>query len=436
MARVFNLGDVIYGKQRYVIQQGSEESVYLRDGIFALSYKALGDDGKCHLLKVYKEPSPDQSWFKAYCAYQSELMTRLERLNENVILIEETFVDPHEGYIQIIEWVNGQNLQDIRDKASRGPEEIGRRIDLAKVLLFAFDRLHQSGIVHSDQKLENVFAEYDPTLGLKWRVKINDFDWSILLERKPPWQGGPRGTPDYASPEHFQGEWPTTKSDMFTIGVMLFEMLTGHHPYDPLIQEAETIDQARQIMMDACKRGWKPDFDSVNPEVASSIPKAFKEGILACLSWDPGVRPTAKELHSVLISKSASSAPTAASPLSCSPAPVASCPDSAKKKLVLQLNGSSLKWRAVERTIFSRRMCEKFFGMEFPSISSEQAYLEPSEDRTQWYVTHRHGASNATMVDNKPVEGKSALKAGMKLQVGNPQSGSIAIEILIGFEPV
>lgn len=465
MPTLLRVGEVLSGRERYEIEPVTPDSGILTDGIYAVSYKARGQDGRFHLLKVYKEPLPTDRWFKAYISYQQEIQKRLSKLGESVIQLEETFVHSSGEYIQIIEWVDGKTLQDVRDEHV-SDENIAQRLNLCKVVAYGLIELHRAGIIHCDQKLANVFAARAPSLGLGWRVKINDFDWSILKDRKAPWPGAPKGTPDYASPEHFRGESPTEASDIYTVGgIMFFELLMGSHPYDPVIQEAEAIEQAVQLMMQACKKGWKPDFEEIDPAKAARVPQNVKDAILACLSWSPAERPSAEDLHKVLLG---APFPKSGTAVTSSPKPataVASAPvsgtvtpaevalrkiregkslKSATSKLSasgptilrLGLPGTKLAYPISARTVLSRGSLERFFQVKFPGISSNQATIEPSDDKREWFITHREGAVNLTCVNGTLANGRVKLEDGMRVEVGNPSSGKIESSLVVSILPL
>jgi serine/threonine protein kinase len=105
-----------------------------------------------------------------------------------------------------------------------------RHATWAKVLVAAVGTLHDAKIVHADLKPANAYLIKDPTIASEYQLKLIDMDFSILADRKPPWQGyqGHVGTDNYRSPEHLtRGAVPILASDVFTLGLMLYELLAG-----------------------------------------------------------------------------------------------------------------------------------------------------------------------------------------------------------------
>src|SRR5262249_27724057 len=103
-------------------------------------------------------------------------------------------------------------------------------------VLEALDAAHRAGVIHRDLKPENVFIALDAVNGVAI-VRLLDFGIAKVLNEFT--DGTPRtrtgivfGTPDYLSPEQATGEGPLDgRSDLFAIGVLLFEMLTGTRPF-------------------------------------------------------------------------------------------------------------------------------------------------------------------------------------------------------------
>jgi len=125
----------------------------------------------------------------------------------------------------VMEWVEGKLLRDLMLEA-RLPQDRAIRITLA--ILEALDYVHSHGVVHRDLKPENIFVDGDST------VKLIDFGIASV---------GPGGgltfrglapilgTPDYISPERAKNHRGDLRSDLYSMGVILYEMLTGSVPF-------------------------------------------------------------------------------------------------------------------------------------------------------------------------------------------------------------
>ena len=125
------------------------------------------------------------------------------------------------------EYVAGETL---RDEIARGPLPIGRSLQTALALAEALTAAHERGIVHRDLKPENVIRHPSGT------VKILDFGLARFHDAEQTTlhlsrEGMVLGTPAYMSPEQIRAEDVDGRSDLFALGVMLHEMVSGRHPF-------------------------------------------------------------------------------------------------------------------------------------------------------------------------------------------------------------
>ena len=130
----------------------------------------------------------------------------------------------------VMEYVEGEPITEFCDSRKLS---ITERLKLFQQICASVQYAHDNLIVHRDLKPSNILVANDGT------VKLLDFgiakllDPSLLgIEDSPPSQTGFHAmTPEYASPEQARGESITTASDVYSLGVMLYELLTGHRPY-------------------------------------------------------------------------------------------------------------------------------------------------------------------------------------------------------------
>jgi serine/threonine-protein kinase len=126
----------------------------------------------------------------------------------------------------VLEWVDGRLLRQIMNEQKPLPPERAIRITLA--LCKALDYIHSQGVVHRDLKPENIMVGPDD------QVKLIDFGiaanagsrrltFAKLTEAM--------GTPDYISPEQVKGKRGDARSDIYSLGIMFYEMLTGTVPF-------------------------------------------------------------------------------------------------------------------------------------------------------------------------------------------------------------
>ncbi len=124
----------------------------------------------------------------------------------------------------VMEYVGGESLDRLLAKDDRGlPVETA--LQLAYELAEALDCAHAQGVVHRDLKPANILLTEDG------RAKIADFGVAKLNLAHTTLAGRALGTPAYMSPEQLNGEAVDGRSDLFSLGVVLYTMLTGHRPF-------------------------------------------------------------------------------------------------------------------------------------------------------------------------------------------------------------
>jgi serine/threonine-protein kinase len=126
----------------------------------------------------------------------------------------------------VMEWVRGRLLRHIvREQAPLPPE---RAVRIAVGICDALDYIHRNGVVHRDLKPENIMVDGDD------HVKLIDFGIAGKAGARRLTFGKlsqVMGTPDYISPEQVKGKRGDGRSDIYSLGIMLYEMLTGKTPF-------------------------------------------------------------------------------------------------------------------------------------------------------------------------------------------------------------
>jgi len=177
------------------------------------------------------------------------------------------------------EWVDGRLLRAVMNQDR--PLGVERATSVALAMCEALDAMHKMGIVHRDLKPENVMIGPDD------RIKIIDFGIAMKEDARRITQVGYSsllGTPDYISPEQVQGKRGDQRSDIYALGIMFYEMLTGTVPFtgpNPL-----AVMNAR-LMMDP------PPPSAINAEISPEL----EEIVFRALERDPRHRyATASEM--------------------------------------------------------------------------------------------------------------------------------------------
>ncbi len=126
----------------------------------------------------------------------------------------------------VIEWVEGRLLRSILNQEPRLP--IDRAVKLTLAICDALDYMHKHGVVHRDLKPENIMVDEQD------RIKLIDFGIAMKEDARRLTYAGPSpllGTPDYISPEQVKGQRGDQRSDIYALGVIFYEMLTGRTPF-------------------------------------------------------------------------------------------------------------------------------------------------------------------------------------------------------------
>lgn len=133
-----------------------------------------------------------------------------------------------EQYI-VVEYIQGRTLREVLEEHADQPKPTSEAIRITLQLCAALDYAHKHGVFHRDIKPENVMMLENGD------IKIIDFGIALLEgARRVTWRGlsSTVGTPDYMSPEQLRGERGTAGADIYAVGVMLYEMLCGHTPFE------------------------------------------------------------------------------------------------------------------------------------------------------------------------------------------------------------
>ena len=148
----------------------------------------------------------------------------LARLNHPQIATIYELTEHDQAMVMVMEYVAGQTLDQVL--AARGPLPLSRAIEIATDVLDGLGYAHESGIVHRDLKPANVM------LTQAGDVKIMDFGIALIAGMEHVTSTGMTvGTPAYMSPEQVQGHEVDGRSDLYSVAVMLYRLVTGQLPF-------------------------------------------------------------------------------------------------------------------------------------------------------------------------------------------------------------
>jgi eukaryotic-like serine/threonine-protein kinase len=160
-------------------------------------------------------------------------------------------------YYIAMEYVEGRTLKDLI--VTRGPSPIGIAIDYTRQVLQALRFAHRAGIVHRDIKPHNVIVDGDG------RVKVADFGIARAGASQMTEAGSIIGTAQYLSPEQARGAPVDQTSDLYSVGIVLYELLTGTVPFNgdtPVEIAMKHLSQTPQPPS-AKRHDVPPDLDKV-----------------------------------------------------------------------------------------------------------------------------------------------------------------------------
>jgi len=212
----------------------------------------------------------------------------------NAVMVND-FGTTDDGWLYIVmELLEGQTLRDLL--AREAPLDPARAVSIMLQASSAVGAAHEAGLIHRDLKPANIFIEQRPNLPAvvkvldfgvaKLAVDEHDDDYKTLTQ-----VGAIIGTPRYMSPEQCSGATLTPASDVYSLGIILYEMLTGSVPFS-----ADT--PLAVAMKHVSERPRRPR------EIVGSTPTQLEEIVLHALTKNPVDRPTdgnefRRELHTV-----------------------------------------------------------------------------------------------------------------------------------------
>ena len=260
------------------------------DRILARRYKILENVGGGGMADVYK--AHDQLLDRAVAvkvlhaqfANDKEFIEKFHReakgaaklTHPNIVNIYDVGEDEGSHFI-VMEYVGGKTLKEyIQQQGFLDPAEAVR---IAKEIAGALEAAHKNNLVHCDIKPHNILVMDDG------HIKVTDFGIARAVSSSTMTYGGDvMGSVHYFSPEQAKGSSITTKSDVYSLGVVLYEMLTGTLPFNGETSVSIALKHLQEVPVSI--RQIKP---SVPPVLAAIVEKAMNK--------EPMMRPDSTELY-------------------------------------------------------------------------------------------------------------------------------------------
>ncbi len=264
---------LLNNRYRLTLQQGS--------GGMAVIYKATDIElGRTVAVKILRPSLSSDDAFLMRFRNEAKAVAKLA--HPNIVTVHDV---GHEGpthYI-VMEFVEGQDLKKI--VRTEGVLSVERALKLAIQICAGIGFAHRAGLVHADVKPQNILVTKEDV------VKVTDFGIAQALSDSQPIeqrQSVVWGSPHYFSPEQARGEKPTPASDVYAIGIVMFEMLTGRLPYMGTSQQELTLAHLRERI---------PLVTEANPSVPENLARIVEK----VMSKEPSARyRTADQLGNIL----------------------------------------------------------------------------------------------------------------------------------------
>ena len=152
---------------------------------------------------------------------EAQIIARVE--HSNIVPIYDV-VDHEQSALIVMRLVNGMNLGQLM-RENKKPMGVRESFKIIHQVVLGMDFAHSKGVVHSDLKPENIFITDSN------EVFVLDFGIAALLELERKEEGKIYGTPLYMPPEQFYGAYLDARADIYSLGLILYKLVTGIHPF-------------------------------------------------------------------------------------------------------------------------------------------------------------------------------------------------------------
>ena len=229
-------------------------------------------------VKILAEHLSDDERFVA--RFKREALAVAKLIHPNIVQVYDTGVDEGRHYI-VMEYVQGRSGAQILQR--QGPVEPEVAAEIGVQACAGLDYAHRRGIIHRDVKPGNLMVVGGPVGGGEMIVKLTDFGIARAAEQTRITQvGSVVGTAAYLAPEQVRGEEATPATDVYALGVVLYQFLTGRLPY-------EGSSLAELAVRQQNEKPLPPDTYN------SEVPHPLGAAVLRALEGDPNRRYTSAD---------------------------------------------------------------------------------------------------------------------------------------------
>lgn len=297
-------------------------------GGMAIVYRAIDrNTGHSVAVKVLKPEFNRDAEFVS--RFQREAEAASKMTHHNIVNLLDVGMDGENRYL-IMEYVRGKTLKEVIQEKGRLSAPVAVQITIR--ILSALQHAHQNGIIHRDIKPQNILVHADG------HIKVADFGIARMANSSTLTRGDSvMGSVHYFSPEQAQGKGTDVTSDLYSVGVTLYEMLTGRVPFDG--------DSPVAIAMQHLHAAPEPI-----QRYAPDVPDAICHVCMKAMEKDPqyryrSAREMASELRMALEGRVSDMQPRLAESLS----PVAPAPSSLRQVPIRQTTARSRPRRSAVR---------------------------------------------------------------------------------------
>ena len=223
----------------------------------------LGQSVAMKFLPEGLERDPDR-----LARFLDEVRTARQVTHPNVCRVYD--IDEFEGqHFLSMEYVDGEDLASLLRRIGRMPEE--RAVEVARQICAGLAAVHDAGVLHRDLKPANVMIDG------RGRVRLTDFGLASLAASSDDLDAR-AGTPAYMAPEQHAGAGVSVRSDLYSLGLVLYELFTGHAAF-----EAKTAAEFSSL--------HSSSMPSLPSRHVQSLDPTVERAVMRCLEKDPRDRP-------------------------------------------------------------------------------------------------------------------------------------------------
>ncbi len=257
-------------------------------GMGALYVASHADSGRKAALKVIRPRAAPMEGLSQRFRHEVEALASIT--HPNIVALLDSGVDEGDLFL-VMELLEGRSLR--RELKRSGPMPWRRALRIGADVARALSAVHKRGLIHRDLKPDNVFLMSSE--GHSDFVKLLDFGVARVPEKHVTRTGIVVGTAGYIAPEQLRDQPPTPASDVYALGVMLYEMVAGEAPFKAASFEAMVVKQMGGSVAPPSAHADVPgDVDAIILKLMARVPEERPpdaEAALALLCDDSGAPP-------------------------------------------------------------------------------------------------------------------------------------------------